>query len=588
MIKEIRIRNFAIIENLAANFDKGLNVLTGETGAGKSIIIDALNLLLGGRADTDSIRSGETTAFVEAVFEVTDPMTLDLISESGIEIEDGELLVKRQISSTGKNRCLLNDSPVTVSTLAKIGDRLVDLHGQHDHQTLLHPEVHVDILDLYGKCQNIRDEFSQNFSDHQAQIKKLRSMKMAEHELIQKQEFLSFQLNEIDEARLSEEEEEEIKAERNKLKHAGQIRASLEKSQSLLTDESGSIIENLGQVLKELESVLNIDPGLTEPVERSRSAFYELEEVVESLRGYDRSLAFNPNRLEEIEDRLAEISGLKRKYGNDVAEILRRRAQIAEELDQLASNDENMKALEGELKKKEKVLSELAICLAEKRESAAKNLTSSVEKELKELSMGNVQLGVRFDYPADPDGFILFRKEKMKATPTGLGTLEFLFSPNPGEELRPLAKIASGGELSRVMLALKSILNDQDTVPVMIFDEVDTGIGGRVAEKVGTKLQKVASTKQVFCITHLPQIAGMASTHFRVEKEVKGKRTHSTIRRLEHEERIEELARMSSGENITDASLNHARELLRPANHRGQSGEPPGAIGRDTPSGHEV
>ncbi|MBT5763541.1 MAG: DNA repair protein RecN, partial [Nitrospina sp.] len=259
---------------------------------------------------------------------------------------------------------------------------------------------------------------------------------------------------------------------------------------------------------------------------------------------------------------------LKRKFGNDITEILKRRDQIAEELQQLASNDENMKALEEELRQKEKVLSKLAIRLAEKRESAAKNFTASVEKELKELSMGNVQFGVRFDYPSDPDGFILFRKEKMKASATGLGTLEFMFSPNPGEELRPLVKIASGGEVSRVMLALKSILNDQDTIPVMIFDEVDTGIGGGVAEKVGLKLQKVASTKQVLCITHLPQIAGLASSHFRIEKQIKSKRTHSTIHQLEHEERVEELARMSSGETITDASLEHAREMLKPTNRQ--------------------
>ena len=565
MIKEIRIRNFAIIENLAVNFEQGLNVLTGETGAGKSIILGALNLLLGGRADTDSIRSGETTAFVEGAFEVTDPATLDLIRECGIEMEDGELLVKRQVSNAGKNRCLLNDSPVTVSTLAKIGDRLVDLHGQHDHQALLHPETHIDLLDLYGKSQELRNEFALNFSDYQTQAKKLQSMKMDEQERLQKEEFLSFQLAEIDATGLSEEEEEEIKAESHKLKHAEKIRAGLQQSQSLLTDDQGSILENLGQVLKELEAVLEIDPGLAETVERSRSAYYELEEVVESLRSYNRSLEFNPNRLEEIEDRLAEINGLKRKFGNDITEILKRRDQIAEELQQLASNDENMKALEEELRQKEKVLSKLAIRLAEKRESAAKNFTASVEKELKELSMGNVQFGVRFDYPSDPDGFILFRKEKMKASATGLGTLEFMFSPNPGEELRPLVKIASGGEVSRVMLALKSILNDQDTIPVMIFDEVDTGIGGGVAEKVGLKLQKVASAKQVLCITHLPQIAGLASSHFRIEKQIKSKRTHSTIHQLEHEERVEELARMSSGETITDASLEHAREMLRPA-----------------------
>ncbi len=563
MLKELRIRNFAIIQNLAVNFEEGLNVLTGETGAGKSIIIDALSLLLGGRADTDSIRSGETTAFVEGVFEVVDPTTLELIQESGIEIEDNELLVKRQISNSGKNRCLLNDSSITVSTLAKIGDRLIDLHGQHDHQALLHPEIHVDLIDLYGKSKGLRDEFSQSFLDYQTQSKKLQSMKMNEQERVQKEEFLSFQLSEIDSARLSLEEEKKIKAESRKLKHSEKIRSGLGKSQSLLTDDQGSILENLGQVLKELECILNMDTGLTETVERSRSAYYELEEVVESLQSYDRSLEFNPNRLEEIEDRLAEINGLKRKYGNDITEILKRRDQIAEELQQLTANQENMKTLEEKLKKIKAILSKLSIKLAEKRESASKKLTGSIEKELKELSMENVRFGVRFDYPSDPNGFILFRKERMKATPTGLGTLEFLFSPNPGEEMRPLAKIASGGEVSRVMLALKSILNDQDAIPVMIFDEVDTGIGGKVAEKVGIKLKKVAKNKQVFCITHSPQIAGLATSHFRIEKEVKSKRTRSSIRQLKYEERVEELARMSSGETISKVSLEHAREMLR-------------------------
>ncbi len=566
MLKEIRIRNFAIIENIEVSFEKGLNVLTGETGAGKSIILGALNLLLGERADTDSIRSGETTAFVEGAFEVVDPTTLKLIEDSGVEIEEGELLIKRQISNSGKNRCLLNDSSVSVSTLAKIGDRLVDLHGQHDHQALLHPEIHVDLLDLFGKSKELRDKFFKGFSEYQEQTKKFKSMKMDEQEQIHREEFLSFQLKEIDEAGISQEEEDNIRAEGHKLKHTERIRASVQQGQNLLTDENGSIMENLGRVLKELESVLDIDPGMKETVERSRSTFYELEEVVVSLRNYDNSLEFNPNRLEEIEDRIAEINGLKRKYGSKVSEILKRRNEIAEELKQLASNEENMRALEEELAKKETLLSKLAIKLAKQRESAANKLKNCVEKELKELSISNVQFGVHFDYPGDQEGFIMFRKQKMKPTATGLGTLEFLFSPNPGEDLRPMAKIASGGELSRVMLALKSILNDQDTIPVMIFDEVDTGIGGGVAEKVGTKLQKVAKAKQVFCITHLPQIAGMASSHFRIEKEIKGKRTHSTIRQLDAEERVEELARMSSGEKITDASLEHAREMLRPSN----------------------
>ncbi len=497
MLKEIRIQNFAIIENLLVNFETGLNVLTGETGAGKSIIIDALNLLLGGRADTDSIRSGETTAFVEGIFQISNEDTLAMVQEIGIESVDGELHIKRQISNSGKNRCFLNDSQITVSTLAKIGNRLVDLHGQHDHQTLLHPEIHVNLLDLFGKSKQSCDAFAKEFTEYQNQVKTLQSLNTDEKERLQREEFLGF------------------------------------------------------QILKDLEPLIELDKELDSTFQRSQSAFYELEEVEDALRSYDRSLDFNPERLEEIEDRLAEINGLKRKYGNDISEVLAKRDQFAVELEQLAGNEENMNKLAKEIEKKEKIVAKLAIELADMREAGAKA-----------LHMKGVRFGIDFDYPPNPQGFVEYHKEKLKPTSIGLGTLEFLFSPNPGEELRPLAKIASGGELSRIMLALKSILNKQDTIPVMIFDEVDTGIGGRIAEKVGAKLKKVAETKQVFCITHLPQIAGMASTHYRVEKKVQGKRTRAGIRQLELAERVEELARMSSGEKITEASLQHARELI--------------------------
>jgi len=562
MLKEIRIQNFAIIENLVVNFKKGLNILTGETGAGKSIIIDALNLLVGGRADTDSIRSGEATALVEGIFQISDGETLAIVQEIGIESDEGEIHIKRQISNSGKNRCFLNDSQITVTTLAKLGDRLVDLHGQHDHQALLHPEIHVELLDLFGKSKPSLDKFAKEFANYQSQVKKLRSLKMDEQERLQREEFLGFQISEINAANLSEDEEEEIKAEKNKLRHAEKIRSAIQQSQTLLSEQSGSILENLRRILKELEPITEVDKDLLTPFELSQSAFYELEEVEDVLRSHDRTLEFNPSRLEEIEDRLAEITGLKRKYGNDVSEILKKRDQFAAELEQLAGNEENMKQLSADILSKEKIVSKLAIALAEKREAGAKSLKAGVEKELKELHMNGVRFGVQFSYPQDPEGFVEYRKEKLKPSPLGLGNLEFLFSPNLGEDLRPLAKIASGGELSRIMLALKSILNEQDTIPVMIFDEVDAGIGGRVAEKVGDKLKKVAETKQVFCITHLPQIAGMASSHYRVEKHVQGKRTRSGIRQLEFEERVEEVARMSSGEKITDASLKHARELI--------------------------
>jgi len=324
-------------------------------------------------------------------------------------------------------------------------------------------------------------------------------------------------------------------------------------------------LDNLRQILKELEPLVELDTDLATPFEKSQSAFYELEDVEDILRSYDQSLDFNPDRLEKIEDRLAEINGLKRKYGNSISEIFSNREKFATELGQLAVNEKNTKKLAKEIHNKEMVVSKLAVELAEKREIGAKFLKQGVEKELTELHMSGVRFGVDFNYPPDAEGFVEYHKTKLKPTSVGLGTLEFLFSPNPGEELRPLAKIASGGELSRIMLALKSILNKQDTIPVMIFDEVDTGIGGRVAEKIGDKLKKVAENKQVFCITHLPQIAGKASTHFRVEKQTEGKRTRSGIRQLDFEERVEELARMSSGEKITKASLQHARELIQPS-----------------------
>ena len=562
MLKEIRIQNFAIIENLSVSFETGLNVMTGETGAGKSIIIDALNLLLGGRADNDSIRTGETTALVEGLFQICNEDTLSMIQEIGIESTHGELHIKRQISNSGKNRCFLNDSQITVSTLSKIGNRLVDLHGQHDHQTLLHPEIHVDLLDLFGKSKQNRDAFIKEFEEYQNLVKTLQSLNTDEKERVQREEFLNFQISEIDTANLSENEEEELKTGKNKLRHSEKIRSALQKSQTLMSGQNGSILESLRQILKDLGPLVEVDKELETPFQRSQSAFYELEEVDEALRNHDRSLDFNPEKLEEIEDRLAEINGLKRKYGNGVSDILAKRDQFSAELEELAGNEEKMKKLAEEIKKKEKVIANLAIELADKREAGAKSLKQGVEKELKELHMNGVRFGVDFNYPTDSEGFVEYHKIKMKPTLMGLGTLEFLFSPNAGEDLRPLAKIASGGELSRIMLALKSILNKQDTVPVMIFDEVDTGIGGRVAEKVGEKLKKVSKNKQVFCITHLPQIAGMASTHYRVEKKVEEKRTRSGIRKLELEERVEELARMSSGEKITKASLQHARELI--------------------------
>jgi len=563
MLKEIKISNFAIIKNLHVEFLPGLNVLTGETGAGKSILMSALNLILGGRADTDYIRSGETTATVEAVFQIDDPALLGDIRAHGIATEDGELLVRRNVSHNGKSRCFLNDGNITIATLAKIGNRLVDIHGQHDHQALLRTETHVELLDHYGKNRGTCQHFSAEYAYYQTARRDLKSMRSKEKNRRERQELLKFQLTEIEQAGLAPEEEEELKTEKNKLRHADKLHQTLEQTLSQLSETEGSVLEKLGRAHKEIESLLDMDPTLNSQSARAQTAYCELEEMVGELQTYLRGIEFNPPRLEEIEDRLAEINGLKRKYGMDIPAILAEREKIAGELDSLGSNQEKMDSLEKEITVREKTLEELAIALAVEREKTAKKFKKNVEQELRDLDMAEVQFGVRFDYPSDPEGFVRFRGETVKLHPGGIGAIEFLFSPNPGEELRPLTKIASGGELSRVMLALKSILHEQDPVPVMVFDEVDAGIGGKVAEKVGVKLGKVAIGKQVFCITHLPQIAGMAEAHYRVQKTVRENRAHSTIEKLNYDERVEEIARMSGGEKITPATLKFAKEMIK-------------------------
>ena len=563
MLQEIRITNFAIIENLAIEFHSGLNVLTGETGAGKSIILDALNLILGGRADTDTIRSGASTATVEACFTLNDPQTLAMIADLGIDVDNGEVIIKRIISSSEKNRTYLNNSNLTVAALSAIGDRLIDIHGQHDHQSLLHPETHVDLLDHYGRLMQNRAEFHEHYAAYQKTLQTLKQIQTHQGERLQRQDLLNFQIGEIDKAGLSVGEDDDLKNEKNKLNHAEKLHQSVQNALDTLADNDGSVLELLGRVDRELQGLPEIDPALETQAQRGQTAYLEAQELAEELRDYQKTIEFNPARLEEIEDRLAEINGLKRKYGNDIATTLEYRETIGQELATLSLGEESIDALKEEIKTQQKALAALAVELAKQREQAAEKLKKAVEKELRDLNMKHVQFSVRFVYETDAEGFTTYKNKKTRTHANGIGEIEFLFSPNPGEDLRPLAKIASGGEISRVMLALKSILNEQDPVPVMVFDEVDSGISGSVAEKVGVKLKKIAEQKQILCITHLPQIAGMADSHYRVHKTVSGKRTRSTIIELDYEHRVEEIARMSGGETITETTLKHAREMIK-------------------------
>ncbi|MGV7220482.1 MAG: DNA repair protein RecN [Nitrospinales bacterium] len=563
MLKELKVNNYAIIESLSVEFNSGFNIFTGETGAGKSIIIGALNLVLGGRADPSSIRSSEKSASVEAFFEVNDPKSLKLIHDLGIEVEDGQVIIKRTFSLEGKSRAHLNGSSITIANLSKVGDRLVDIHGQHQHQTLLHTENHLEMLDLFGKLAKEKTNFQEDFSKRQSKAQLLEKLLSNENGFLQRQDLLNFQINEIDQISPAIGEDEELKSERNKLRHAEKLGQSLQNIQGMLSDSEPSAIELIGIANKDLEELIQIDPSLEKQGERGKTAFYELQELAEEIRDYSRSLEVNPTRLEEIEDRLAEINGLKRKYGNDISSILEYREKIGEELLNISGGQEKIDELKAELDADSIKLTKMAIDLAEKRERIAKKLQKSIEKELQELYMKQARFQVGFYYETDPESFAVYKNKNVKISSNGLGSVEFLFSSNPGEDLRPLAKIASGGELSRMMLALKTILNEQDSVPSMVFDEVDSGISGKVAEKVGEKLKKIADNKQVFAITHLPQIAGLAGTHYLIQKAVKSNRTRSMILELDHDQRVKEIARMSGGEKITEATLKHAREMIK-------------------------
>jgi DNA repair protein RecN (Recombination protein N) len=560
MLKELHISNIAIIDKLQVEFREGLNVLTGETGAGKSIIIDALNLALGGRADTDMIRSGQTTASVEALFYSKDPELFRLLEDLGIETEDNQIIIKRIISTKDKNRNFINGSNITVGVLSQIGQNLVDIHGQHDHQTLLQPMRHLEMLDAYGKLTNEKTKLSVAYKDYLSVCKQIQKLESNERERLQREDLLKFQLEEIDRAELSEGEEEKLKAELKRLSNFETIRQSLSRASGCLADEEGSIIEKLRIVEKELGALEALDSETESFCKQAQNIFYEAEDLAEKLSSYAYSIEFNPERLSEVEDRFAQINELKRKYGNDVGIILAYREEINEELETLSSSQEEAELLKSKCSELEKSLSKISIKLAEKREAIAAELKKKLEKELRDLNMKKACIEALFKY--EDNGFVEFRNKKTKLNSWGLGNMEFAFSSNPGETPKPLSKIASGGELSRVALALKTILNKQDPVPVLVFDEVDTGVGGATAEKIGAKLLNLAKTKQALCITHLPQIAGMGNAHFSISKEA-ADRTRVQIQELDYDQRVEEIARMSGGEKVSETARNYAREMIK-------------------------
>ncbi|MBN2465165.1 DNA repair protein RecN [candidate division WOR-3 bacterium] len=590
MLAELRIKNYALIDDLTVEFSPGLNVLSGETGAGKSIILGALTLILGDKPDADMIRTGADTAQVEGRFDV-DKRLAGECSELGIApAEEGapQLLLRRRAERSGRGAAYANDSGITIAALQKLGDRLFDLHGQHQHQLLLKPEIHLDILDEYAGLHSERSEFAERFLTYEEKSAELARLDKELAERRARRDLTEFQLKELSEARVRPAELEELGRERDLLQSAERRFTLARQLEELLSEQEGSIIGLLGIAGKTLRELAELDPGLAERRARLDEARAGADDLWRELVGYRESIEFSPERMDEVNSRLFLIERLERKYGMPADELASLEARLRAEFDSIELEGSRREELTRALAAIRQDLTTRAEALSRKRGKARTELERRLGTEFETLGLGKAQLAVSMSRIPDLNGVYERKGECFRLMPTGIDTAEFLFTANPGEELRPLRKVASGGELSRVMLALKGVLSqardmtqsssigivsqagDSERapgggVPTLVFDEIDVGIGGRVAESVGKRLSRLARSHQVICITHLPQIAKYAERHLLVTKSVRGDRTTSSIRTLEADARVEELARMTSGAAVTRAGLAHAREMLESA-----------------------
>lgn len=553
MLSELSVKNFAIIEALSISFEKGLTVLTGETGAGKSIIIDAIHLLVGGRGSSDFVRHGEDRAEIEGLFLLEKPShpIFAKAKEFGIEIEDEMIVLRREISKSGKSVCRINGKLVTISTLREIGGTLVDIHGQHEHQELMDESRHLSLLDQYGKSRIVTAlaEYGKIYHAYEQTLRKLKSLNENEQQMAHRLDLIQFQLSEIQQANLKINEDEILLEEKKQLSNFERIYEAMQASYNALQGEQRGL-DWVSLAMGQMEDVAGLNENYKELAESVSNSYYLLEDVAQSLRTELDNLEYNPGRLNEIEDRLNEINQLKRKYGNSISAIVEYGAKIEEELETLQNKETHIDQLQKELVSLKKDLMIEGNELTNLRKKLAENLTNAIHSELQELYMQKTVFEVNFN---SGENFI---------SKTGLDTVEFYITTNPGEPLKPLSKIASGGELSRIMLALKSIFSKHQEVTSIIFDEVDTGVSGRVAQAIAEKIHKVSSDSQVLCISHLPQVAAMADTHLYIAKATKDGRTKTTVTPLTEEEKIGEIGRMISGVEITDLTKEHAKELL--------------------------
>jgi len=561
VLRELRIKNFAVIDETAIELGPGLNVLTGETGAGKSIILDALGIVSGDRVSSDVIRHGADEASVEALFDGVPAAVRARLEDAGYAC-DGELIVKRVVSRSGKNRIYIGASLAPLNLLAEVGSALVHIYGQHEHHALVRAETHLALLDGFAALEQVASEMARRFHDMASAWRDLEKARRLVEERQRRRVLALERAEEIAAARLRPEEEEELRATKQVLAHAEKLYAAACEGQELLYEGEGALIGRLGKYAARLRDLAGIDPGLKTAVELLDGALAGLEEAHRELYRYGKRVHFEPGALDRVENRLAEIERLKRKYNGSVEDCLRVEAEAREELNALERAEEELPELQDAFEAARAAAWDMAVKLSFERRKAAKRLKRSMERELKSLGMSETTFELHFTEPGDARDEPPFLLGGKKLSAAGIDQIEFHFSPNPGEPPKPLGKIASGGELSRLMLALKALVLAPGDVPTLLFDEVDAGIGGGVAEIVGQKLKQVASAHQVVCVTHLPQIAALADCHHVVRKEVARGRTYTTVRQLKADERVEEVARMLGGLRITEKTRRHAEEMV--------------------------
>lgn len=559
MLQELSIKNLAIIEAVSLDFSEGMTVLTGETGAGKSIIIDAVGLLAGGRGSVDYIRQGEAKLELEGTFyDAHNHEELKtILLDQGIDYNAGNIIIQRDIYASGRTICKVNGQSVTIAKLKEISQYLVDIQGQHEHQALMQPKKHLPLLDQFAKSSIEEQKSSyQGAYSHYRKIRQERlDFQYNEQETAQKIDMLSFQIQEIESAQLDPEEEEKLDQERDQLRNYQKIMAALAQSYAVLQgEEEANALNFLGLALDEMTGIEDLHPDYKETSQQLRTAFYASQEAASSLYSMMDDLAYDEGRLNEIEARLEAINQLKRKYGASIEEVISYGQKAQEELSGLTNQESRLEELEIAEKTIGKTVLEEGLKLSQIRRQEAKELEDQVHQQLASLYMGRVVFQVRFTKPIDALSL-------EDARESGLDQLEFYISTNPGEDLKPLEKIASGGELSRMMLALKTIFSKQQGVTSIIFDEVDSGVSGRVAAAIADKIYTISKHSQVLCITHLPQVAAIADHHYLISKQVEDERTSTHVRPLEESEIVEEVARMMSGEEVTENTLKSAQEL---------------------------